>query len=137
MSHSHSSHIPLSAFFLVKAVEEMGTAVLHGATSTFLAVVVLAGSKSFIFEVFFKQFFAICLFGALHGLVLLPVLLSYLGPREIDVEGKHAEGKEAGEGEANTAAPWAAVFASRSGVEAGVTSGSANMPPPLPRAQLV
>ena len=69
--------------------------------------------------------------------MLLPVLLSYLGPREIDVEGKHAEGKEAGEGEANTAVQGAAVFVSPSRVEVGLTSGSANMPPPLPPVQMI
>jgi Niemann-Pick C1 protein len=63
-----------------KALEEMGVAVIHGAFSTFLAVVVLSVSKSYIFRVFFKQFFGICVFGALHGLVLLPTLLSLIGP---------------------------------------------------------
>jgi hypothetical protein len=40
-----------------QAVGEMGTAVVHGAISTFLAVIVLAGSESLIFVVFFKMFF--------------------------------------------------------------------------------
>jgi len=73
-----------------KAVSEMGTAVVHGATSTFLAVCVLGGSKSYIFRVFFKQFFGICLFGAAHGLMFLPVLLSLIGPPPIDIPLKHA-----------------------------------------------
>ena len=34
-----------------KALEEMGTAVIHGAFSTFLAVVVLSVSKSYIFRI--------------------------------------------------------------------------------------
>ena len=68
-----------------KAVEEMGVAVVHGAVSTFLAVLVLSASKSYIFVIFFKQFFGICLFGALHGLLLLPVLLSLIGPDPVDV----------------------------------------------------
>uniref|UniRef100_A0A7S2IXU5 SSD domain-containing protein n=1 Tax=Haptolina brevifila TaxID=156173 RepID=A0A7S2IXU5_9EUKA len=67
-----------------KAIEEMGTPVLHGAFSTFLAVVVLSSSKSYIFRVFFKMFFGISLFGVLHGLVLLPVLLSIIGPAYVD-----------------------------------------------------
>lgn len=40
----------------------------------------LAFSKSYIFRMFFKQFFGICLFGVTHGLVLLPVVLSLIGP---------------------------------------------------------
>jgi len=68
-----------------KALEEMGTAVIHGAFSTFLAVLVLSTSKSYIFRIFFKQFFGICLFGAAHGLCLLPVLLSLVGPAYVDV----------------------------------------------------
>ena len=47
---------------------------------TFLAVVVLAISKSYVFRVFFKMFFGISVFGLLHGLVFLPVLLSIVGP---------------------------------------------------------
>ena len=62
----------------------MGTAVVHGAFSTFLAVLVLSASKSYIFRIFFKQFFGICVFGAAHGLVLLPTLLSLIGPAYVE-----------------------------------------------------
>ena len=51
------------------ALAEMGTAVVHGAFSTFLAVLILSTSKSYIFRIFFKQFFGICLFGYIHILL--------------------------------------------------------------------
>jgi len=79
-----------------KAIEEMGTAVIHGAFSTFLAVLVLSTSQSYIFRSFFKQFFGICLFGSLHGLVLLPTLLSIMGPEyvgHVKADGKEPAGK--------------------------------------------
>lgn len=58
----------------------MGSSVFHGAFSTFLAISVLAGSASYIFEVFFKMWFGIIIFGTLNGFILLPVLLSLCGP---------------------------------------------------------
>lgn len=75
------------------ALAEMGTAVVHGAFSTFLAVLILSTSKSYIFRIFFKQFFGICLFGAAHGLCLLPVLLSIIGPAYVEVDGKASTSK--------------------------------------------
>ena len=54
-------------------------------TLTLTQVLILSTSKSYIFVIFFKQFFGICLFGALHGLLLLPVLLSLIGPDPVDV----------------------------------------------------
>jgi len=68
------------------AIAEMGTAVIHGAFSTFLAVLVLSTSQSYIFRSIFKQFFGICLFGSLHGIVLLPTLLSLVGPAYVGHE---------------------------------------------------
>merc|ERR1712154_35881 len=58
----------------------MAPAVFNGGFSTFLAFILLAGSSSFIFQTFFKVFFSVVLFGLYHGLVFLPVLLSYIGP---------------------------------------------------------
>lgn len=64
----------------IKALASIGAAVLNGAVSTFLAVVVLSASRSYVFRVLFRQFFATVTIGAGHGLILLPVLLSLLGP---------------------------------------------------------
>jgi len=58
----------------------MGASVIHGAMSTLLAIVVLAPSKSYIFESFFKMWFGIIVFGVCNGFILLPVLLSTFGP---------------------------------------------------------
>lgn len=62
------------------ALGQMGSSVFHGAFSTFLAICVLAPSASYIFEVFFKMWFGIIIFGVMNGFILLPVLLSLCGP---------------------------------------------------------
>lgn len=59
----------------------MGSSVFNGGVSTFIAVLVLAFSQSYIFIVFFKQFFGIVIFGLFHGLVFLPAILSLIGPQ--------------------------------------------------------
>ena len=62
------------------ALESMGACVFHGAFSTFLAIIVLSPSKSYIFVSFFKMWFGIIVFGTANGFILLPVLLSLFGP---------------------------------------------------------
>ena len=58
----------------------MGPAVLNGGVSTLIAFILLLSSDSYFFLTFFKIFFLTVLFGVWHGLVLLPVLLSLIGP---------------------------------------------------------
>ena len=58
----------------------LGYPILQGAISTILGVIGLALAPSYIFLTFFKMVLLVIVLGALHGLILLPVLLSFLGP---------------------------------------------------------
>ncbi|XP_014737645.1 PREDICTED: patched domain-containing protein 3-like, partial [Sturnus vulgaris] len=63
----------------IEALSLLGYPVLQGAVSTILGVLVLAAANTYIFRTFFKIMFLVILFGALHGLVFIPVFLTFFG----------------------------------------------------------
>ncbi|XP_071508891.1 patched domain-containing protein 3-like [Diadema antillarum] len=71
--------LSISSQHAVMALYSLGMPILQGAISTIIAVIVLNWSSSYIFRAFFKIMFLVMVFGMLHSLVFLPVLLSSFG----------------------------------------------------------
>ena len=63
------------------ALHTLGYPIAQGALSTILGVVALGFSASYIFRAFFKTMFLVILLGAFHGLLVIPALLSFIGPK--------------------------------------------------------
>ncbi|XP_042552942.1 patched domain-containing protein 3 [Dipodomys spectabilis] len=59
------------------ALYMLGYPVLQSAISTIIGVCVLAAAKAYIFRTFFKIMFLVMLFGAAHGLIFIPVFLTF------------------------------------------------------------
>lgn len=68
----------------------LGLPIIQGAISTILGVAALILAGSYIFMVFFKMIFLVIVFGALHGIFLLPVLLSLFGPGACSSKRRHS-----------------------------------------------
>ena len=76
------------------ALSKMGSSVFHGGFSTFIALSVLAPSKTYIFVVFYRMWFGIIIFGMANGFLLLPVMLSFVGPTQVAIDHSLFEEKE-------------------------------------------
>ena len=57
-----------------------GAPIVSGALTTVLGIGFLEFGNSVTYFVFFKMFFITIVFGLLHGMLLLPVLLAWFGP---------------------------------------------------------
>mmetsp|Transcript_308 Transcript_308/g.484 ORF Transcript_308/g.484 Transcript_308/m.484 type:complete len:906 (-) Transcript_308:2565-5282(-) len=79
---------------ILATLGDIGAPVLNGAFSTFLAILFQAFSKSYVFRVVFFDFLCAIFFGCINGLVLLPVLLSFVGPASYGRESKDIEAKD-------------------------------------------
>ncbi|XP_078056354.1 patched domain-containing protein 3-like [Mustelus asterias] len=66
----------------IDALYNLGYPIIQGALSTILGVVVLAAATSYIFRTFFKIMFLVIFFGAVHGLIFLPVFLTFCATRK-------------------------------------------------------
>jgi len=64
----------------VATLKTMGASVLMGGLSTFLGTMPLVFSSSEVFATVFYAFLGLVIMGILHGLILLPGVLSMIGP---------------------------------------------------------
>lgn len=78
----------------VEALARIGPSVFNAVVSTFLAVLVMSTMKSYVFRIFFKALFLVTIVAGLHGLWLLPVLLSIVGGDKEAAAPAATEGKE-------------------------------------------
>ncbi|XP_077159467.1 patched domain-containing protein 3-like [Paroedura picta] len=63
----------------VDSLYHLGYPVVQGAFSTIVGIMVLSLAPTYIFRTFFKIMFLVILFGILHGLVFIPVFLTFFG----------------------------------------------------------
>ena len=82
MAHSCLEKVTTDANPVAHALRNIGPAVLAGGISTFMGILPLVGSTTFIFKMFFKLMGGTVLFGQFVSLVLLPALLSLSTKRE-------------------------------------------------------
>ena len=63
------------------AMSRIGSSVLHGSISTLLALIIVgASARSYYFIVFFRLWLGIVLVGMANAFILVPIILSFIGP---------------------------------------------------------
>lgn len=66
-----------------KAYDKIGVSIFNGGMTTFVAILALAGARTYVFDSFFRCFVLIISFGLYFGLIVLPVMLSVIGPDKV------------------------------------------------------
>lgn len=82
---------------VIDALHVLGYPIVQGALSTILGIATLSAAQSYIFRTFFKIMLLVITFGALHGLLFVPVFLMTVGacrnPGNSKVESKNDQEK--------------------------------------------
>jgi len=102
IGHNFMTKQGTNAERVILTMGDVGSAVLNGGVSTFLAVMLLAGSKSYVFRVLFVSFFLTVVVGLFHGMIVLPAMLALAGPQGYAgrvTEGSGPGGKTIGKGD--------------------------------------
>lgn len=81
----------------LKTVTTIGSAVLYGGISMLIGVLMLNFSEAYIFQSFFKIFFLVIVFGLYHGVVVMPIILSILGPNPYNFQKREIKTRELAE----------------------------------------
>ena len=80
------------------ALRKMGSSVFHGGFSTFVAIFALVVNKTYVGRVIFRLWFGMIFFGLANGFLLLPVLLSLIGPTHQVEDATKADEQDVGKG---------------------------------------
>ncbi|CAB9506450.1 Pick C1-like protein 1 [Seminavis robusta] len=87
----YESRMPTREEKVKDTLRTMGSSILVGGLSTCLGVSLLAFSSGGLIQTVFIMFIAMVSVGLAHGLILLPVILSYVGPT-VCIKPDHCEG---------------------------------------------
>mmetsp|Transcript_22970 Transcript_22970/g.34468 ORF Transcript_22970/g.34468 Transcript_22970/m.34468 type:complete len:929 (-) Transcript_22970:474-3260(-) len=68
---------------VTRALSHLGPALTHSGFTTVIAISILAGARSYVFQVLFKMFVLIILLGMFHGMLVVPVVLYLAGPESM------------------------------------------------------